>query len=75
MIIHSKDNSLDRLKVKLTKVFIDLSEIVHGVGVGELEPGKKRGRYIRLETEAEGEGDFKTACCAPWIATIMQTIS
>lgn len=42
MIVHSKENLLDRLKIKLTKVFIDLSKIVHGVCVGKFEPGRKK---------------------------------
>lgn len=41
MTVHSKDNSLKRHKIKRTKVFVDLSKIVHGVGVGKLEPARK----------------------------------
>lgn len=29
-------------KIRLTKVFIDLSKIVHGMGVGQLKPDKER---------------------------------
>lgn len=41
MTVGSKDNWLNRHKIKLTKVFVYLSKIVHRVGVGKLKPARK----------------------------------
>lgn len=40
--VHLKENLFDGHKLRLTKVFIDLSQIVHGVGVGKLKPENEK---------------------------------
>lgn len=40
---------------RLTKVFIDLSKVVHGVSVGQLEPGNYKKIYIKGKIREKDE--------------------
>lgn len=49
LIIHLLFSSFSEQKIGLTKVFVDLSKIVHSVGVRQLKP--KRGSWRKHEKD------------------------
>lgn len=44
--------SFDPNKIRLTKVFVDLSKVIHGMSVGQLKPGRYK---EELEKEEWGK--------------------